>query len=53
MAIDSLNNLLKTNHFKRNHNLTIHKLLDVVEELVDIKICTQNGRENIGHVHNK
>nr|CAI5870112.1 unnamed protein product [Callosobruchus analis] len=38
MAIESLNNLLKTNQLKRSARVTIEKLLDKIEELVDIKM---------------
>nr|CAI5845079.1 unnamed protein product [Callosobruchus analis] len=38
MAIESLNNLLKTNQLKRSARATIEKLLDKIEELVDIKM---------------
>ncbi|XP_072385764.1 uncharacterized protein [Diabrotica undecimpunctata] len=38
MAIESFNNLLKTNHLRRNAAVRIEKLLDTIEDLVDIKM---------------
>lgn len=38
MALESLNNLLKTNQLKRKAKVTIEKLLDAIEDLVDIKM---------------
>ncbi|KAI4469790.1 hypothetical protein MML48_1g03330 [Holotrichia oblita] len=38
MAIESFNNLLKTNQLKRKVKVTIEKLLDTIEDLVDIKM---------------
>lgn len=38
MAIESLNNLLKTNQLKRKARVTIEKLLDTIDDLVDIKM---------------
>ncbi|KAI4469800.1 alpha-glucosidase [Holotrichia oblita] len=38
MAIESFNNLLKTNKLKRKVKVTIEKLLDTIEDLVDIKM---------------
>ncbi|KAK9679550.1 MULE transposase domain [Popillia japonica] len=38
MAIESLNNLLKTNQLKRKNKITIEKLLDTIQKLVDIKM---------------
>ncbi|KAI4470817.1 hypothetical protein MML48_1g12453 [Holotrichia oblita] len=38
MAIESFNNLLKTNQLKRKAKVTIEKLLDTIEDLVDIKM---------------
>ncbi|KAF2887197.1 hypothetical protein ILUMI_18976 [Ignelater luminosus] len=38
MALESLNNLLKTNQIKRRTNITVEKLLDKIEDLVDSKM---------------
>ncbi|KAI4454333.1 hypothetical protein MML48_9g00007700 [Holotrichia oblita] len=38
MAIESFNNLLKTNQLKRKAKVTVEKLLDTIEDLVDIKM---------------
>ncbi|XP_072386924.1 uncharacterized protein [Diabrotica undecimpunctata] len=38
MAIESFNNLLKTNHLRRSAGVTIEKLLDTIDDLVDIKM---------------
>ncbi|XP_072395534.1 uncharacterized protein [Diabrotica undecimpunctata] len=38
MAIESFNNLLKTNHLRRNAAVSIEKLLDTIDDLVDIKM---------------
>ncbi|KAI4470799.1 hypothetical protein MML48_1g03704 [Holotrichia oblita] len=38
MAIESFNNLLKTNQLKRKAKVTIEKLLATIEDLVDIKM---------------
>uniref|UniRef100_A0A6P7GTP5 Uncharacterized protein LOC114340624 isoform X3 n=1 Tax=Diabrotica virgifera virgifera TaxID=50390 RepID=A0A6P7GTP5_DIAVI len=38
MAIESLNNLLKTNYLKRNGRVGIEKLLDTIDELVETKM---------------
>ncbi|KAI4469803.1 tc5 transposase dna-binding domain [Holotrichia oblita] len=38
MAIESFNNLLKTNQLNRKAKVTIEKLLDTIEDLVDIKM---------------
>uniref|UniRef100_A0A6P7H5L1 Uncharacterized protein LOC114346463 isoform X2 n=1 Tax=Diabrotica virgifera virgifera TaxID=50390 RepID=A0A6P7H5L1_DIAVI len=41
MAIESLNNLLKTNYLKRNAAVGIEKLLDTMDELVKAKMWTR------------
>ncbi|XP_050514458.1 uncharacterized protein LOC126889824 [Diabrotica virgifera virgifera] len=41
MAIESLNNLLKTNYLKRNAAVRIEKLLDTMDELVEAKMWTR------------
>ncbi|XP_050517017.1 uncharacterized protein LOC126891787 [Diabrotica virgifera virgifera] len=41
MAIESLNNLLKTNYLKRNAAVGIEKLLDTMDELVEEKMWTR------------
>ncbi|KAJ8914323.1 hypothetical protein NQ315_011310, partial [Exocentrus adspersus] len=38
MALESLNNLLKTNQLKRKSNITIDRLLEEIENLVDGKM---------------
>lgn len=38
MAIESLNNMLKTNQLRRKTYVTIEKLLDTIEDLVDLKM---------------
>lgn len=38
MALESLNNLLKTNQLKRKMNITIDRLLEEIENLVDGKM---------------
>lgn len=38
MALESLNNLLKTNQLKRKTNITIDRLLEEIENLVDGKM---------------
>ncbi|XP_072379315.1 uncharacterized protein [Diabrotica undecimpunctata] len=38
MAIESFNNLLKTSHLRRNAGVSIEKLLDTIDDLVDIKM---------------
>ncbi|XP_030747085.1 uncharacterized protein LOC115875711 [Sitophilus oryzae] len=38
MAIESLNNMLKTNQLRRKTHITIEKLLHTIEDLVDIKM---------------
>ncbi|KAF2898577.1 hypothetical protein ILUMI_07605 [Ignelater luminosus] len=38
MALESLNNLLKINQIKRRTNITVEKLLDKIEDLVDSKM---------------
>ncbi|XP_050312263.1 uncharacterized protein LOC126747569 [Anthonomus grandis grandis] len=38
MSIESLNNFLKSNMLKRKANITIDKLMDVIEDLVDAKM---------------
>jgi DNA-binding HxlR family transcriptional regulator len=38
MSVESLNNFLKTNQLRRKTKVTTEKLLDTLEELVDIKM---------------
>lgn len=38
MALESLNNLLKTNQLKRKANITIDRLLEEIEIMVDGKM---------------
>ncbi|KAH1028778.1 hypothetical protein HUJ05_002110 [Dendroctonus ponderosae] len=43
MALESMNNFLKTNQIKRKANITVETLLDKLENLVDAKMFLARG----------